>query len=144
MVCAMLQLEVFTEDQVIIHEGEIGDKFYIVLSGKVDVLKKTVVQRKGVDSKHVKNTRVALLPANSTFGELALINSTPRACTCKALMRTACAILSKNDYQALLMQSDKQLLQTKLEALKKNSIFSGCSEKELMYISYFFKVIAIG
>ncbi len=136
MVCAMLTLEVFNEEAVLMKEGELGDKFYIVLSGQVDVLKK-MVQKKG-EGHEMKNKRVALLGKGTSFGELALIHNAPRACTCKALARTATAVLDKTNYQALLMQGDKKLLVAKLDMLRKTTLFNGCSEKELTYISYFF------
>jgi hypothetical protein len=74
------------------------------------------------------------------FGELALINAAPRAASCKALSRTACATLTKDDYQMLLMASDKDTLAQKIEIMKESGLFDGCAEKELTYISYFFKM----
>ena len=81
-----------------------------------------------------------MLGNGTYFGELALIRSAPRACTCKALIRTSCATLSKHEYQMLLMQSDKDELIQKIDIMKKTSIFESCSDKELTYLSYFFQV----
>ena len=145
MVCAMLQVEIFVKDEIIFREGEHGDRFYIVLSGGVEVLKKMSLpkKRQGHHSSvtmETKNKRVALLAPGTYFGELALIRSASRACTCKATSRTACAVLSKDDYQALLLQSDRKELAYKMDILRRSSLFENCSDKELTYFSYFFRV----
>ena len=105
----------------------------------MDILKK-VVQKTKSGGHESKNKRVALLGAGTFFGELALMREVPRACTCKALDRCGTAVLSKDDYQALLMQGNLDALKAKKEVLRTSSIFNGCSDKELTYISYFFKV----
>ena len=74
------------------------------------------------------------------FGELALMKDAPRACTIKTTKRCAFAVLNKEDYETILMQGTKGEWNKKLHILEKSSLFGRCSEKELSYISYFFKV----
>ena len=99
-----------------------------------------MVEKKKGQTAIAKQRRVALLSQGHFFGELALINDAPRACTCKAMVRSGFGVLSKDDYQALLMAGDQKALEAKKEILKSSSIFNSCSPKELTYISYFFKV----
>lgn len=56
----MIKLEVFNQDQFIFKEGDMGDKFYLVLSGQVDCIKKLVLKGE------VKPKRVALFNAGTT------------------------------------------------------------------------------
>lgn len=56
--------------EVIIHQGDEGDNFYIIDSGEVEVL--------------VNGERVLTIGEGGSFGELALIYGTPRAATVKA------------------------------------------------------------
>ena len=66
--------QVYPRDTSIIHEGEVGDKFYIILEGKVDVL---LAQRGG------GQVPVNQLHAGNYFGEMALMGDGIRTATVK-------------------------------------------------------------
>jgi len=66
--------QVYPRDTSIIHEGEAGDKFYIILEGKVDVL---LAQRGG------GQVPVNQLHAGNYFGEMALMGDGIRTATVK-------------------------------------------------------------
>jgi CRP-like cAMP-binding protein len=76
---------------VIFRFGEIGDLFYIVLSGAVGVqvpTEKKLIETSSKNSKkrsrgsdRMTMMEVAELTTGTSFGELALINSKPRAAT---------------------------------------------------------------
>ena len=70
----------------IIEQGDIGDVFYLLESGLVDVY----VQKKGEDSKKVHTYK-----SGDAFGELALMYNAPRAATCVALLREGKSISEK-------------------------------------------------
>jgi len=63
----------FAKDEVLIHEGDVGDEMYFLTKGQVEVLKGEPPQR------------VTVLREGSFFGELALLRDTPRATTVRAL-----------------------------------------------------------
>ena len=56
--------------EVIIRQGDIGDNFYVIDLGEVEVI---------IDGKHI-----SVIGENGTFGELALIHGRTRAATVKA------------------------------------------------------------
>ncbi len=78
----------------IIVQGEKGDYYYIVKSGRVSVLKKS----KGEG----EEKQVAVLAEGAGFGEEALIRDDPRNATCRALEETTVYALDKIDFDQIL------------------------------------------
>ena len=66
----------FQSGEVIFMEGDNGDKMYVIRSGEVEI---------GRNGKIVEN-----LSAGGIFGEMALIDGSPRAATARA--KTACEV----------------------------------------------------
>ncbi|KAI8979968.1 camp-dependent protein kinase regulatory subunit [Pilobolus umbonatus] len=93
----------FEEGQEVVKQGDVGDQFYIIESGEAIVLKSEngVVQQ------------VNRLGRGSYFGELALLNDSPRAATVVASGRLKCATLGKKAFT--------RLLGPVLDILKRNS-----------------------
>ena len=73
-VATQMQLETFAPGADIIRQGDVGDKFYILRTGRVEVSK--------VADGH-SDTVVTLGPG-AAFGELALLHDAPRAATVTA------------------------------------------------------------
>jgi len=63
----------FTPGEVLVHEGDVGDEMYFLTRGQAEVLQGGPQQR------------IAVLPAGSFFGELAILRDVPRAATVRAL-----------------------------------------------------------
>jgi CRP-like cAMP-binding protein len=76
------QPESFHAGVSVIHQGEKGDKFYILLEGTAEVLRAVG----GMESP------LAILQDGSFFGEMALLSRVPRTATVRA--RTTCSTLS--------------------------------------------------
>ncbi|KAI9485990.1 MAG: camp-dependent protein kinase regulatory subunit [Benjaminiella poitrasii] len=93
----------FEDGQEVVKEGDIGDQFYIIESGRA-IVYKTV---EGVQQ------QVNQLERGSYFGELALLNDAPRAATVIAQGRLKCATLGKKAFT--------RLLGPVLDILKRNS-----------------------
>lgn len=80
----------------IVKQGDPGDAFYLIGSGKVSVWIK----------KHTfKKTKVAELKADDFFGEMALISNEPRNATVVAEEVTELFVLQKNDFEKILMKN---------------------------------------
>ena len=75
----------FEENEDIIKEGEIGDTLYILISGSVDVIKKTIY-----DDEFVCASLDSSM--HCLFGEMAVIDNDKRSATIKA--KTKCLTLS--------------------------------------------------
>jgi CRP/FNR family transcriptional regulator, cyclic AMP receptor protein len=80
----------FPKQAIIITEGDETSSLYIILSGKVRVF-----------SSDEKSKEVTLIiqESGSYFGELALLGDEPRSASVEALEKTACGIISKDDFK---------------------------------------------
>ena len=100
----------YNPDDVIITEGEIGDKFYIVLQGEVSISKgqKTTMIKSKITQKHLCD----LFPWDS-FGELALSQDVPRSVT--AIAKTNCKLITLD--QESYLNVIKNLLNYQVESI---------------------------
>lgn len=96
--CQYLLYEYFNPQTYIFRHGEIGTKFYIILSGLVSI---ELPQSEGSQMAY---TEVMTFTAGSSFGELALENSKPRSAS--AISKTPChlLVLLKKDYTRLIQK----------------------------------------
>ncbi|GBG26750.1 Protein kinase, putative [Hondaea fermentalgiana] len=113
----------FADQEIIVHEGDIGDRFYIVRSGAVDVLSAELLAASGAESPggshasegssvtaHSRNeslgAHIATLTEGDWFGEMALLNNEPRAATCVAVGDVECFALSYDTFKLMRGKSD--------------------------------------
>ncbi|MDA1138261.1 MAG: peptidase domain-containing ABC transporter [Planctomycetota bacterium] len=92
-----LEFEEFQEGDIVFRQGDQGDRFYIITSGKVDV----VLESQGQEEV------IATLREGEFFGELALLSDRPRAATIRALEKLELAWMGKEQFQDLVEKSPK-------------------------------------
>lgn len=82
----------FDSGQVIIRENTPGDSAYIILSGRVEV------------SKRIEGQTVVLvtLGPGSIFGEMSLLDGSPRSTTAKAVEPTRLSVIDRRRFQAIM------------------------------------------
>lgn len=90
-----MNTEFFPAHAEIIRQGDKGDKFYVIRTGQVEALK----------TKEGQTNVMAQLGPGDFFGELALLEGTPRAATIRSLTPCELASLSQQDFQALVESS---------------------------------------
>jgi CRP-like cAMP-binding protein len=98
--CALMERLVekrYAPGENIIVQGEKGDKYFIIKSGRVAVLKK----KKGEDI----SKQAAVLSDGDAFGEEALIREDPRNATCQAIEETTVFVLDKKDFNQIVKAS---------------------------------------
>ncbi len=91
---ARMMKKTYALGEDIIVQGEKGDYYYIIKSGRVAVLKK----KKGETSAK----QVAILEEGQGFGEEALIRDDPRNATCRAIEETTVYAIDKVDFDKCL------------------------------------------
>ena len=85
-------------------QGDIGDAFYIIYSGTVEVI---------VDGNVVGD----LLPGNG-FGEHSLLTDEPRNATCIASERTQCVVIKSHEYKLMMKQHQQRKVQQNVQFLQ--------------------------
>lgn len=83
------------KDYEIIRQGEPGDAFYLIASGRVSVWVK----------KGFKKVKVAVLGPDEFFGEMALLSNEPRSATVVAEDVTELFVLQRYDFEKILMKN---------------------------------------
>jgi ATP-binding cassette subfamily B protein len=83
--------EQIPEDRDIIREGDPGDRFYILVRGKAEVVK--------------GSKRAAVLQDGDYFGEIALLSDQPRNATVRSMTPCVCLILQRDHFRAMLTRS---------------------------------------
>ena len=91
LVSTLSVLRVMVGD-TIFREGDPAREMYVVLEGEIEVLKKS---RRG------RETRVAILGPNDTFGEMSIIDMQPRSATVRALGSARLLRISTEEMDAL-------------------------------------------
>src|SRR3972149_4095732 len=92
-VLAIAQKETRKTEEVVFKEGDVGDKFYIILSGEVRVMKPITT---------LGNEALAILKPGDFFGEMALIDDSPRSASVISSTETTLLYITKKDFESLL------------------------------------------
>ena len=105
--CQYLIYEFIPRGEYVFRYGEIGSKFYILISGSVGI------EVPVTDSGQITFTEIMIFHSGSAFGELALETSRPRS---------ASAICKEDSHFLVLMKKDYSNLMQKLVTDKKNEM----------------------
>jgi signal-transduction protein with cAMP-binding, CBS, and nucleotidyltransferase domain len=81
--------------EYLIHEGEAGVKLFIILDGKIEVLK--------------SGTRIAELGANAVIGEMSLLSDISTTADCRATTRVNALTINKEDFRRLLYSDHPEI-----------------------------------
>ncbi len=95
VVASRLKEETFAKDDFIFHEGDTGDKFYIVDSGMVSI----TLAIEGVGTEEL-----LFLERPAFFGEMALIDAAPRSASAVCRKETQLLSLGKADFEKLIVE----------------------------------------
>jgi len=82
--------------QVIIQEGDLGERLYLVDRGEVEVLR---------TDEEGEEIQLATIGRGSCFGEMSLLTGEPISATVKATNRIIMYTLEKSDFEGLLLQA---------------------------------------
>lgn len=115
-IISVMRLEEIPAESVIFHQGDKGDKFYIVKSGAVEILK---------DSSSIRK-----IGQNGFFGERSILLDEVRTASAVATEATTCWVLQKSAFLQLIDQKLKETLKRRIE-LQNDQI----ELQDLVYIS---------
>ena len=89
----LVATERFSAGELIVREGEPGDKLYLVTDGRVEVT---------VDGAAGRARRLAELREGDYFGEVALLRDAPRVASVRALSPVSALVIARQPFLALL------------------------------------------
>lgn len=84
--------KIYEPGQVIISEYEPGDSFYLIQSGRVQLVKCVNGSKKNLD----------ILKPGEFFGEMAILDNSPRSATCLAAGNVKCLEFNKENFEILI------------------------------------------
>jgi CRP-like cAMP-binding protein len=106
-IAAQMRRRRFRRNEVIFHQGDIGDSLQVVASGGVKIV---------LPSTEGEEAIIASLKPGDFFGELALLDSSPRSTTATAIEPTETLALPRDQFLKLL-DDDPHLVRALLHAL---------------------------
>lgn len=133
--CLVIELLTLPAETHVFHEGEVGDLFYIIFSGSVDVIVG------GTDARgQVHQNKLINLTDGAHFGELALMKGHGKR-SATVVTREDCKflVICEKDYNATLRRMQKEELNKRVGVLDKIPMFqtpewTGELLKEMSYV----------
>ncbi len=92
-VCKAVQKELVPAHSIIFRQGDPGDKFYVITSGKVRIFRK---------SKEGLETDLSWLGPGDSFGEMALLTEKTRSAYAEAVEETHFLVLAKDQFYRIV------------------------------------------
>lgn len=116
------ETENFGIGETIVRQGQQGDKFYIVVQGKLEVL---------MCGDRGENLRVGILSAGDCFGEESLYQDAPYEATLRTLTACRMITLSKNNFEQVAGQSTELLRQSVAERTRLKALLNLYGEEKI-------------
>jgi diguanylate cyclase (GGDEF)-like protein len=96
MLYAKMNFRLFEPDEFLFKEGDYGDEFFIILKGAVSIT---------VNLPDGKELVLSKIEAGNFFGEMAIIDRSPRSASCKTLEKTECLSLNALQFNSLMEEN---------------------------------------
>lgn len=120
-ICSFLNYEKHDTDEFVLNIDEIGEKFYIILSGSVRV----ITWIKG------EMTPVAVLSNGRYFGEVALTNDVPRNASIQCVTPSHFLTLDRESYKNSFGQVVASQIKKSVKFLKSIPLFKDWTSKSI-------------
>lgn len=111
------RVKVFMKGDIIFHEGQPSEHFYVLQKGEVEVYIR----------KNEKRFVIGTLGPGEFFGEMGLLSSEPRSASCRAITQVEVARISNEDFKKVLKSSHPlvgKIINVLLKRLKKSNNLS--------------------
>ena len=128
--CKHIKLRRFMKNSPIVRQGDAGDNFYTIVSGKAKIV---VTGNNGAEK------ILGTLSTGDSFGETALIEKGPRTASIITLSQTAVFEISREGFDKFLASNaeNREKITSKIrlgKMLLASSVFSFMSQKQISYL----------
>ena len=103
LLAEQIRFEEFSGQQIIFEKGDIGDKFYIIKDGEVEIF--NTHKKDGNDEKEIYTT----LGRGEFFGEIALFKNIERTTSVKTLRSTIVFTINRKSFQSVFSNEDSMV-----------------------------------
>lgn len=110
-----LKFCLYEPDQIIFSQGDPGSNFYIIESGRVEII--------------INNSVKVALKQGDSFGELALLHDSARTATVKSLESTGLWFIQREDFRALIKSISSHFSLENEKFLESLEFFKGLSHE---------------
>lgn len=128
--CREMTLEEFERNDKIFLEGELGDKFYIIFRGTVNVMQFTKMNDMFQNIERVMR-KITELASGDSFGELALLHDNPRSASIIANEPTQCMVVTREVYQRVVQDVHSYQIQGTADYFASLPLLAGIPRKGL-------------
>ena len=128
--CKHIKLRRFMKNSPIVRQGDAGDNFYTIVSGKAKIV---------VSGNNGAEKTLGTLSTGDSFGETALIEKGPRTASIITLSQTAVFEISREGFEKFLASNteNREKITGKIrlgKMLLASSVFSFMSQKQISYL----------
>jgi len=95
---AVAQLRTYITGDVIVQEKDVGDRLFIIRTGRVEV----------VETRDGRDQVLAVLGPGDVFGEIAVLEDTARTATVRALEAMTCLVIEGSSLLSVLSEAPEQ------------------------------------
>jgi len=128
-IAEVMVLKSYNTGERIIKQGDAGDAFYMILSGRVVVTQTTTFGSSA-------GTELARLGPGKSFGDLALIEDAPRKATVTASSACKCWTLDRHSFKSLFGSMDEALNESiGVSMLQKVRILEALTARQLQVVA---------
>jgi len=125
----VMQMKHYETGDKIIRQGDAGDAFYMVASGRVVVTQSTTFGPRG-------GTELVRLGPGKHFGELALIDDAPRKASVTATTHAKCWTLDRQNFLSLFGSMEDALNESMgVQMLRRAKLLEALTDKQLETVS---------
>ncbi len=132
-IAPLARVETYPTDTVLCYEGDIGDKFYLISEGEIEILKKFT----DTEERVMRTSR-----AGEYFGEMALLDDAPRTATVKTTKPTVMLELDRETFESALQKNPRittMLVKTIINRMRANdarALAELAQQKQELEIAY--------
>lgn len=126
-----VEVQDYDDGEIVFREGDVGNRFYIVVNGGVKVEKIEKEEAEPLSShdyeEHSEKSKIdsmrnlGILKAGNYFGEMALVSDTPRSATVTSIDKTILLSLDKDSFRTIFANNPNSFSEFTLRLLQGSS-----------------------